>query len=244
MTVLVKNASLSFEDLAVLQDISFQVQDGDFASILAPSGAGKSSLLKAMVGSLSLDSGEIWVDGQLVTGVNSYFSYMPQDDMLLDWLTVYQNVTLYQRINRQAVDQDQVMAMLERAGLSAYKDYLPRQLSGGMRQRTAFVRSLINPAKTLLLDEPLGALDAMTRSLMQDWLHDLLADFPRTVILVTHDIEEAIYLSDRIYLLSARPAQLQEVYDIKADHRDRDWLAQQGGLKNEIYQQLQVQSFY
>ncbi|MGX7106475.1 ABC transporter ATP-binding protein [Hutsoniella sourekii] len=243
MSVEIKQANLSLGGRLVLDQINLTVQAGEFLSILGPSGAGKSSLLKAMAGILSLDNGEIVVDGKKVTSLNTYFSYMPQEAMLLDWLTVSQNITLYQSINQIPIDQSELMEMLEMAGLIDFKEAMPHELSGGMRQRVAFLRTLMNPSKYLLLDEPLGALDAMTRNLMQDWLLELLDHYPRTTILVTHDIDEAIYLSDRICLLSQRPAQVERIYNIDTNKRSRQWLAGQGTLRNEIYQQLQANSY-
>lgn len=243
MSVNIQNVSLSFGERVILDQIDLTINEGEFISILGPSGAGKSTLLKAMAGIYSYDNGEIIVDGHRINGLNTYFSYMPQETMLIDWYTVYQNITLYQKINRIKINEQEVTEMLQIAGLSEYRDALPHELSGGMKQRVAFLRTLMNPAKYLLLDEPLGALDAMTRNLMQDWLLELLKRYPRTSILVTHDIDEAIYLSDKICILSKRPATNEALYTLEPEHRDREWLSHKGALRNEIYQQLQANTY-
>ncbi len=166
------------------------------------------------------------------------FSYMPQEDMLLPWLSVYQNVTLYQKINHLTINEEQVRDYLDIFGLNGYEHFLPEQLSGGMKQRTALLRTIMNPSSYLLLDEPFGALDAMTRGQMQDWMLKLPKKAKRTTLLVTHDIEEAIYLSDRILVLSARPAHVIAEIQVPEKRRSREWLLQQSELKQTIYQLL------
>lgn len=158
--------------------------------------------------------------------------------MLLPWLSVYQNVTLYQKINHLTINEEQVRDYLDIFGLNGYEHFLPEQLSGGMKQRTALLRTIMNPSSYLLLDEPFGALDAMTRGQMQDWMLKLPKKAKRTTLLVTHDIEEAIYLSDRILVLSARPAHVIAEIQVPEKRRSREWLLQQSELKQTIYQLL------
>ena len=185
-----------------------------------------------------MTSGTIKVDDQKVTGLHTAFSYMPQEDMLLPWLSVYQNVTLYQKINHLAINEEQIRDYLDIFGVNGYEHFLPEQLSGGMKQRTALLRTIMNPSSYLLLDEPFGALDAMTRGQMQDWMLKLPKKAKRTTLLVTHDIEEAIYLSDRILVLSARPAHVIAEIQVPEKRRSREWLLQQSELKQTIYQLL------
>ncbi|MGX6427675.1 ABC transporter ATP-binding protein [Levilactobacillus yonginensis] len=242
MAITLEHVGLTLDDLEILNDVTATINAGSFVSLIAPSGAGKSTLLKILTGLLPISTGSVVVDGQPITGLNTTFSYLPQEDMLLPWLNVDQNITLYQRINHQTVDQDHVTELLTLFGLVDYRHFLPRQLSGGMRQRVALLRTMMNPANYLLLDEPFGALDAMTRGLMQDWLLSLPTALKRTTVLVTHDIEEAIYLSDRILVLSARPAHVVQDISLTPTTRDREWLATQAPLKTEIYQLLREDS--
>ncbi len=238
MSIEVEQLRVTINQLEILKDIEMTVPKNSFTSIIAPSGAGKSTLLKVLTGIQEISSGKILIDGQEMTRLNTAFSYMPQENMLLPWLSVYQNVTLYQKINHKPIDKQQVLEDLELFGLKEYQQFLPQQLSGGMQQRTALLRTMLNPAHYLLLDEPFGSLDAMTRSQMQDWLLSLPEKMKRTTILVTHDIEEAIYLSDQIVVLSSRPAQVIATIKITKVKRTREWLIKQAALKQEIYQLL------
>ncbi|MDL5554923.1 ATP-binding cassette domain-containing protein, partial [Klebsiella pneumoniae] len=143
----------------------------------------------------------------------------PQEDMLLPWLSVYRNVTLYQKINHLTINEEQVRDYLDIFGLNGYEHFLPEQLSGGMKQRTALLRTIMNPSSYLLLDEPFGALDAMTRGQMQDWMLKLPKKAKRTTLLVTNDIEEEIFLSDRFLVLSARRALVFAVFHVPEKRR-------------------------
>ncbi|WP_125581138.1 ABC transporter ATP-binding protein [Levilactobacillus cerevisiae] len=242
MTITLKNVGLTLDKLDILNDVTATIADGSFVSLIAPSGAGKSTILKLLTGLLQPSMGTLAVDGHAITGLNTTFSYLPQEDMLFPWYDVDQNITLYQRINHQPIDQERVTELLTICGLLPYRHFLPHQLSGGMRQRVALLRTMLNPANYRLLDEPFGALDAMTRGLMQDWLLGLPANLKRTTLLVTHDIEEAIYLSDRILVLSARPAHVVQDIALTPAVRNRDWLAAQAPLKAEIYELLRADS--
>lgn len=238
MGITFNQVALTLDQLPIVTDLSFAITPGQFVSLIAPSGAGKTTILKLMMNALHPSAGQITVDGTETPGLHPEFGYMPQSDQLVPWWTVRQNATLYQRLHHQPVDQAQLHLWLAAFGLSDYADFYPRQLSGGLRQRAALLRTMMNPAKYLLLDEPFGALDAMTRRQMQDWLLSLPTSFKRTTILVTHDIEEAIYLSDRIIVLSARPATVIGDYPIAPAARTRDWLAMQAPLVAKLYHQL------
>lgn len=239
MAIEINQLTVTIDNLEILKEIDLIVEKNSFVSIIAPSGAGKSTLLKVLTGVISPTSGEIFVDGEPIMGLNTAFSYMPQEDLLLPWASVFQNVTLYQKINHQKIDEEKVMEELQLFGLKKYSGFLPEQLSGGMKQRVALLRTMMNPADYLLLDEPFGALDAMTRSQMQDWLLQLPKQKTRTTLLVTHDIEEAIYLSNRILVLSARPARIIADIKLPEKHRTRSWLGEQAKLKQNIYQLLE-----
>lgn len=239
MAIEINQLTVTIDNLEILKEIDLVVEKNSFVSIIAPSGAGKSTLLKVLTGVMSPTSGGIFVDSKPITGLNTAFSYMPQENLLLPWASVFQNVTLYQKINHQKINQEKVMEELQLFGLKKYSSFLPEQLSGGMKQRVALLRTMMNPADYLLLDEPFGALDAMTRSQMQDWLLQLPKQKTRTTLLVTHDIEEAIYLSDRILVLSARPARIIADIKLSEKNRTRSWLGEQAILKQNIYQLLE-----
>lgn len=242
MAITLNQVSLTLDQLPILNDVTATIVDGSFVSLIAPSGAGKSTILKLLTGLLTPTAGTLTVDDHAITGLNTTFSYLPQEDMLFPWYDVDQNITLYQRINHQPIDPAYVTQLLTLCGLLEYRHFFPHQLSGGMRQRVTLLRTMLNPANYRLLDEPFGALDAMTRGLMQDWLLSLPAELKRTTLLVTHDIEEAIYLSDRILVLSARPAHVIRDISLTPTTRDRTWLASQAPLKAEIYELLRSDS--
>lgn len=238
MAITLKQVTLTLDELPILAPLDLTLTAG-FTAVIGPSGAGKTTLLKLLLGIVAPTTGEIAIDGRPVVGIHTACAYMPQDSMLLPWLTVAQNVTLYARVNHQRVPQEQLDDLLAKAGLAAYRDFLPAQLSGGMRQRVAFLRTVMNPAAYRLLDEPFGALDAMTRASLQDWLLRLPQAMQRPTLMVTHDIDEAIFLADRILVLSARPARLLADIANPAKVRDRAWLATQAPLHQRLYALLE-----
>jgi ABC-type nitrate/sulfonate/bicarbonate transport system ATPase subunit len=198
------------EDLLVLDTTSLEVQPGEFATILGPSGCGKSTLFNIVAGLLKPTSGEIFVHGDRVTGRTGSVSYMMQRDLLLPWRSVLDNVILGMEtagIKRKQA-RVEACALLERFGLGRFAGAYPGQLSGGMRQRAAFIRTMLFPRGILLLDEPLGALDAQTRLIMQEWLLQIWGEQRKTVLFITHDVDEAVFLSDRVYVMSARPGRI------------------------------------
>lgn len=193
-----------------LDDVSFSVQRGQFVSLIGPSGCGKSTILNLTAGLMAADEGEVAFDGRTVGGPNRRVGYMTQDDALFGWRNLLDNVALPLEIQRIARPQRHARAaeMLARVGLAGFERHYPNQLSGGMRKRVSLARTLIYSPEFLLLDEPLGALDAQTRLVMQLELRRLVDALGLTVMLVTHDLHEAITLSDRILVFSKRPAQL------------------------------------
>ena len=211
----VRNLTQTFiqkaEQLPVLDDLNFSVDDGEFVALLGPSGCGKSTLFNIISGLLAPDTGKIYLNGKRISGNTGDFAYMQQKDLLLPWRTVLRNVLVGPEIQREPLDTAKTEAKqrLIQLGLSGFENSYPMQLSGGMRQRVALVRTLLFRKKFLLLDEPFGALDAMTRTVMQSILLDIWAEARQTVLLITHDIEEALLLADKIYVLTARPATLK-----------------------------------
>lgn len=230
-------------DTKILDRINFSAASGEFISILGPSGCGKSTLLNIIAGLLQCDKGEIYVEGERLMGISPLLAYMPQDDLLLPWRTIIDNVSLPLQLKKigRAEAHERVKGHFGEFGIDGYEYKYPRQLSGGMRQRAAFLRTVMSTAKVLLLDEPFAALDAMTRSKMQDWLAELRLKLGHTIVLVTHDIDEAVYLSDRIYVLSDRPGHV--IFDVKIDtppdERNWEWLLGSTTIKESIHRALE-----
>lgn len=200
----------------VLDDISLEARPGEFISIIGPSGCGKSTLFNVLAGLETPSSGEVRVNGAAATGKSDCFAYMPQKDLLFPWRTVIDNAALglqIQGIKRKQA-RERVEPLLATFGLEDFAASYPFELSGGMRQRVALLRTVIQGRPVVLLDEPFGALDYLTRTELQLWLSRMWEQFHWTVVLVTHDVPEAILLSDRIYVLGPRPATLRAVIDV------------------------------
>ncbi len=200
-----------FERLEVLRDVSLSVRPREFVSLLGPSGCGKSTLCNIVAGLVRPDGGEVLLGGAPLDGARGRVAYMQQKDLLLPWRTVLDNAILGLEIQGTPRERarDEARAMLVRFGLEGFERAYPATLSGGMRQRVALVRTLLCNRDLLVLDEPFGALDAMTRAAMQGYLLRLREEFGRTVLFITHDIEEAVLLSDRIYIMTARPGRIR-----------------------------------
>ncbi|WP_082593573.1 ABC transporter ATP-binding protein [Paenibacillus sp. Soil766] len=198
--------------VSVLADIHLHVEQGEFVSIIGPSGSGKSTLFHIIGGLVQPTSGEVWLDGEKVTGKKGLISYMPQQPALFPWRSIEENVALGQEVagESRASAIDKAREWLPKVGLDGYERELPHVLSGGMQQRVSFLRALLSPQELMCLDEPFGSLDALTRLEMQAWLLDIWEQNKRSILFVTHSIEEALYLSDRIYVLSNKPACILE----------------------------------
>nr|WP_250157516.1 ABC transporter ATP-binding protein [Tianweitania aestuarii] len=206
----------NFGETAVLDGVSLHVREGEFVSILGPSGAGKSTLFQLLTGAEHADGGAISVNGASVSGQNRDLAFMPQRDALMPWRSILDNVTLWlevQGMTRKAA-RAKVTPLLGEFGLAGFENHYPAQLSGGMRQRAALLRTVVQERSLLLLDEPFGALDALTRTSMQRWLEVMWKRHRWTALLITHDVREAVFLSDRIYVLSARPARVLHEFQI------------------------------
>lgn len=194
-------------EVHVLDGLSLEVQPGEFVSLIGPSGSGKSTLFHIIGGLTAPDAGSVLMDGQDVTGEKGRIAYMPQQPALFPWRTVEDNVLLPEELRgtSKTAARENARSWMERAGLAGFEKAYPHTLSGGMQQRAAFLRALMSPQEVMCLDEPFSALDALTRSDMQRWLLDIWEDTRRSVLMITHHIEEALLLSDSIYILSARP---------------------------------------
>ncbi|MGD8701800.1 MAG: ABC transporter ATP-binding protein [Desulfosarcina sp.] len=194
----------------ILDDVSFDVAAGELVCILGPSGCGKTTLLKLIAGFMPPSDGQIKIDNRTVTGAGPDRCVVFQEDALFPWLTVAENIAFGTKgiIPRSRIDAE-VRRYLELVGLSAFKDYLPREISGGMKQRVALARVLILKPQVLLMDEPFGALDAQTREEMQVLLLSLWTELSHTIVFVTHDLTEAVTLADRILIMNANPSRIQ-----------------------------------
>jgi NitT/TauT family transport system ATP-binding protein len=202
--------------VVAVEAASFDLARGETLALLGPSGCGKSTLLMMIAGLLEASSGKILVNGRPLAGPIPELGFVFQRDLLLDWRSVLDNVLLpYALIGQDSkAHVDRAMSLLNRVGLGGFEDKRPYELSGGMRQRVAICRALIDDPDIFLLDEPFAALDAFTREQMQLDMQRLSLEKPRTTILVTHEIPEAVFMADRVAIMTARPSQIQEIVDI------------------------------
>ncbi len=215
----VQNVSKKYQavngEVTAIKDISFSINEGEFVSLIGPSGCGKSTMLSIIAGLEEKTSGEIQIDGEI--------GYMLQKDSLLEWLTIYKNVMFGLEIrNLKTTENVQyVDNLLKKYGLYEFKDKYPNQLSGGMRQRAALIRTLAIKPKILLLDEAFSALDYQTRIMVTKDIYDILRNEGITALIVTHDISEAISMSDRVIVLTNRPATVKEIHKIDFEMENR-----------------------
>jgi ABC-type nitrate/sulfonate/bicarbonate transport system ATPase subunit len=221
---LYKQYPLERKSLRVLEDVNLNILPGEFVSIVGPSGCGKSTILRLVVG-LDVDySGRILLDGKPITSTSTNRGIVFQDHRLFPWMTVEENIA-FALINRDIPSEkkrDIVATNIDRVNLTGFEKAYPHQLSGGMAQRAAIARALVNEPKILLLDEPLGALDALTRLYLQAELQRIWIQQRSTMIMVTHDVEEALFLGDRVVVMQANPGRIKRVVPVPLDHpRDR-----------------------
>lgn len=206
-----------------LDNINLDVKKGEFVSIIGPSGCGKSTLLSIIAGLEERNTGEVYLDGEEIEEISSEIGYMLQKDGLLEWRTIYKNVILGLEIRgiKTKENEEYVNNLLKKYHLYEFKDKYPTQLSGGMRQRAALIRTLAIKPKILLLDEAFSALDYQTRIMVTKDVYSILRQEGITALIVTHDISESISLSDRVVVLSRRPAKIKNIHEIKFDMENR-----------------------
>jgi putative hydroxymethylpyrimidine transport system ATP-binding protein len=226
-----ENVGKSYNQNEVIRDISLHVDQGEFVSVLGPSGCGKTTVFNIIAGLLEADRGELEVQGAL--------GYMQQKDLLLPWKTVLDNIILPLILKGKPKQEarKQADAYLDLMGLRGYEHEYPYQLSGGMKQRANFLRTFMASQETMLLDEPFGALDSITKGKMQRWLLEIKTRLNLSILFITHDIEEAIFLSDRIYVISSKPGRIVkelEVSFFKEDKQERLVSEKLLKLKEEI----------
>jgi len=202
-----------------LKELNLSVEDGEFISIVGPSGCGKTTILSLIAGILKPTSGEIFIEGKKVEKPTTLSGYMFQRDNLFEWINIWKNVTLGLSFKKRNTAENRAYAneLLEKYGLGDFKKHYPSELSGGMRQRVALIRTLALRPEILLLDEPFSALDYQTRLSVQDDVYKAIKSEKKTAILVTHDISEAISMSDRVIILSARPASVKKIIELDFD---------------------------
>ena len=205
------------ENVNALKDVGIEIGEGEFVSIVGPSGCGKSTLFNIIAGLIRPSSGKVLLDGDQPDDLLGRVGYMPQRDLLMPWRTVLDNTTLGLELNGVKKKEAHKLALAEfkRFGLAGFEKQWPAKLSGGMKQRAALLRTFLAGRDLLLLDEPFGALDALTRAQMQEWLLDVWQEDRKTILFVTHDVEEAIYLSDRVYVMSGRPGRVSLCVDVE-----------------------------
>lgn len=203
-------------EVDAISEISFGIEEGEFVSLVGPSGCGKSTLLSAIAGLEPLSAGTIYIDNEAVIAPSAKIGYMPQKDQLFPWRTIWGNVTLGLEVQHQNTRERQAHAheLLERYGLGEFTQKTPAQLSGGMRQRCALIRTLATDPKILLLDEPFSALDYQTRLSVSADIYAIIRQEHKTALLVTHDISESISLSDRVVVLTHRPSRVKNIHTL------------------------------
>ena len=216
-----KNVSYFYQtkesEIKALDEVSFDVKEREFTSLVGPSGCGKTTILSLTCGLLFPSSGQILVDGKAVEKNDGRIGYMFQHDHLFEWRTIWQNITLGLELQKKKKDPEKLAfadELLKKYDLYSFKNKKPRKLSGGMRQRVALIRTLVLQPSLLLLDEPFSALDFQTRLRVCDDVYDIIKSEQKTALLVTHDISEALSMSNKIVILSKRPAKVKEVVNI------------------------------
>lgn len=227
--------------VTALNNISLDVQEGEFVSFLGPSGCGKTTLLSIIAGLIEPSDGQIALEGRPVKEAADKTGYMLQQDYLFPWKTIEENIFLGLKISGTLNDsrKKEVLSLLAQMGLGKVESLYPKQLSGGMRQRVALVRTLATEPKLLMLDEPFSALDYQTKLKLEDLVANTFKAFGKTAILVTHDIGEAIAMSDRIFLFSPRPGRLHKTFVIPEELRDLSpFNARNHPLYNELFQTI------
>jgi NitT/TauT family transport system ATP-binding protein len=223
----VKSFEVKGKIVPVIGDLSLSLNKGEIVSIVGPSGCGKTTLLNTLCGLMAPDSGRIRWYGRELAGQPQNVGYMLQKDLLLPWRTALKNVMLGLEIRGVAANEafDRIRAMLDQLGLHGFADHYPSTLSGGMRQRVALARTLVNEPAVLLLDEPFASLDFQNKLLIESDTAKLVREGGRSLLLITHDIEEAVSLADRVIVLSKRPTQVKAVYDIDLGIERTDMMA-------------------
>jgi len=234
-------------EILALKNVNFEIQEGEFVSIIGPSGCGKSTLLSIIAGLEDKSGGEIYIENEKVVGISDKIGYMLQRDCLLEWKTIFDNTVLGLQIKKELTKEniEYVESLLKKYGLYEFKNKYPSELSGGMRQRASLIRTLATNPKILLLDEAFSALDYQTRIMVTNDIYQILKKENITALMVTHDISEAISMSDRVIVLTKRPGMIKDIHEInfKIENRNPINCREQTeftGYFNTLWKELKV----
>ncbi len=234
-------------EILALKNINFEIQEGEFVSIIGPSGCGKSTLLSIIAGLEDKSSGEIYIENEKVVGISEKIGYMLQRDCLLEWKTILDNTLFGLEIKNELTKEniEYAESLLKKYGLYEFKNKYPSELSGGMRQRVALIRTLATNPKILLLDEAFSALDYQTRIMVTNDIYQILKKENITALMVTHDISEAISMSDRVIVLTKRPAIIKDIHEINFKIKNRNPIncreqTEFTGYFNTLWKELKV----
>ena len=227
-----ENVKKIYDKIVVLDGINIKVYEGEFVSILGPSGCGKSTIFNIIANLINYDNGKVDINGKL--------SYMYQKDLLLPYKTIIDNVTLPMILNKEKknIAYEKVKEYFNIFGLEGYENKYPSELSGGMKQRANFLRTYVASNDIMLLDEPFGALDSITKSSMQKWLLEVKSKVNSTILLITHDIDEAIMMSDRIYVIAKKPSSVKKEFILNRDYYNEENIENIFKLKKDILELL------
>jgi NitT/TauT family transport system ATP-binding protein len=248
MTLTINNLRKVFvkekRETIAIDDFSLQVKDGEFVCVLGPSGCGKTTLLRIIAGLEEKTSGQMLLNGKEITGPGSDRGMVFQEFALMPWRSVRRNVEFGLEVKKTPYEEKWKTSQhyIELVGLKGFEDFRPNELSGGMKQRVGIARALANNPEILLMDEPFGALDAQTRNLMQKELLRIWSEDRKTVIFITHSVDEAVFLADRVVVLTTRPSKVKEIFEINMprprDRADPEFLALRKRILGELEQQV------
>ena len=253
MAIEIKNINKSFHgrgldhDIKVLDDVNLNIGDGEFVCLLGPSGCGKTTLLRLIAGLDQPTSGEVIADGEVVKKPSGDRAVIFQQYSLFPWLTVLENVMFGLNLKKDRTKEENLKAAeryLESVGLIDFKDSYPHELSGGMKQRVAIIRSLLNHSPILLMDEPFSALDMQNRHMLQEQLIGVWKRFKNTIVFVTHDVDEAIYLADKIVIMDKNPGKIKEVFDVDMPRLRKRESEEFIKIQEEVLDKLKISNSY
>lgn len=237
------------ESRMLIENLNFHVNKGEFVSIIGPSGCGKSTIFRLISRLEQACSGDIFINNDNINSLNKCVGYMPQSDLLIPWRTILENASLPMEISSKNKKEakDKAEEFLKIFGLEKYKNSYPKDLSGGMKQRVSFIRTLLTGAEVMILDEPFSALDAITKISMQEWLLAQWSSLKKTILFITHDVEEALFLSNKIFVVSEKPITKLKEVEVPLEYpRDRHMLSRaeildiKEELVNELKQRIEL----